>query len=119
MVICVCRARLYCRVRFVIMSPAASVAVDGPASGRTGVAVPLTAAGRGCQPAAGGWQWLTAGGEIAGDPTGAAVEVLWSSAGTKRLSVFNSACGDVPATHTVAITATPVSGPPPPPSANG
>ncbi len=95
-----------------VAPPATAIGLEGPAGGETGEVLTFNASAQGCEPAAAGWQWLTAGGEPADEPTGETLGVSWSSPGTKLLTVLNSACGDAAGSRSVEITPAPAPAPP-------
>lgn len=98
--------------REIVVAPPASLSLDGPDTGLVRELSTFTATSQGCQPAADGWQWLTAGGEVEGEAIGATLKVRWGESGTKLLSVRNSACGEAAGSRTVEIISVPVPEPP-------
>jgi PKD repeat protein len=82
-----------------------SVMVNGPAAGSINQAYTYTASATNCTPSSSGWSWAaSSGGTISGNSTSNPVSVTWSTAGTKTVSVTNSACGVVTGLQNVVIT---------------
>lgn len=85
-------------------SPSVSVN-SGPTSGSTGQAYTYSAAALNCTPSSTGWIWNAGlGGTISGNSTSSSVSITWSTAGSKTLSVSNSACGSATGARSVVIS---------------
>ena len=84
-----------------------SMAISGPPGGLTGQAMTFEAQAGGCNAAANGWNWsATNNGAIRGGSTRTA-SITWSAAGSAIVSVSNSGCPGLSASHNVSITGAP------------
>ena len=81
-----------------------AITVSGPTSGQTDQVLTFTATATNCAPSATGWSWSTSGALPAGETNGPSISLSWSFAGTKTISVSNSACGAATGTHNVTIS---------------
>jgi PKD repeat protein len=80
-----------------------SLNISGPTSGQVGVTYNYTASATNCTPAPNGWTWSHNG---SGTSATNAISINWSTAGTKNVTVQNSACGAASDSHNVVIGST-------------
>jgi PKD repeat protein len=85
-------------------SPAPSIFVGGPTSGKPGDLLTFTADAAICTPNPTGWSWNTSGGTISGGATGNTIQVSWNSAGERDVTAMNSSCGGATGLRSVAIS---------------
>lgn len=68
-----------------------TITAAGPATTFAGQAAHFSTQALNCTPAAGGWSWTTDGGS--GSSSTSAIDVTWSTTGTKTVTAANTACG--------------------------
>ncbi len=79
-----------------------TLTINGASSTDVNKALAFVAEGGGsCNVSAAGWSWNGGGGTVTG--TGASVTIVWSTAGTKTVSVTNSGCPGATGTKSVSV----------------
>ncbi len=84
-------------------STPSSITISGPTSGTINASLTFSAGASGCTPASSGWSWSASGATISGG-SASSVQISWTTAGSKTITVSNSGCGSLSDSHTVQIS---------------
>lgn len=85
-----------------VVSNPPGISVFGPANGNTGQALSFSASASNCTPSDSGWSWTASGGGTVSG-SGSAVQVTWTTAGSKTVTATNSGCAPASGSAPVSI----------------